>query len=414
MPKNSSTLVLWILPFLLLAPEVLQVGDTFVRWDYFALPVGLGLIFYRVAFGSGLSGNMGYDRSMLWLIGAICIFGVYQLSCVNRNDADAADAFKYALWPFKVVIWAMLVRELFLKATDTTERVYIFFMVLTYSLLLIQGLELISPAFKEILNTLFPTAAKERLSTIGFRARAVFNGYDTASMFFCLSAVVMDSIAKTKRWRKGVGHLIRMAACLIGAMLAARTGFLLLVVYIFMEGWRSLRPAFKVAVLFLVVTIIAYLSAFPPTLTGEEGSLSGRYLELFEFVKTGDPTSVDSFFGTLYMNYSLFWLNDWNVLWGNGLSTLTTADQLYAKYLFMLGSIGMAFWAAIHVGLMSAMKLRRLREEPLAKASFVYLFMMAIAHIKGGNYLFAQRLGELTVLVLLLAASPINQTSHDK
>ncbi len=401
------------LPLLLLIPEVLDIGGTFVRWDYLLLPVGAVLMYRRVTFERGLEHRLNYATPAFWLFGLLALFTGYQLVQVDTLNSDISDAVKYALWPVKIFVWAALVRELVLVLDAPQEAMHKLFARLAILVFLVQLAELASPAFRDLLNTFFPTAAKERLSSLDYRARGVFNGYDTASLFFCLCAIVCDQLAKASGVRARVQHCLLMLLCLAGSVLSARTGFLLLALYLGVEAWRACSAMLRLIALTSLVTLVLGLVTFGSVLTGEEGTLGGRYLEIFNFVSSGDPTAVNSFWGTLYMNYSLFFVNDWNAVWGNGLDTQTTADQLYAKYLFMFGLVGTGMWAAFHISLIATLARIRSQFRPLAFAGVVYLLLMAVAHVKGGNYLFAQRLGELTMLVLMLALSRPSPTAGD-
>lgn len=413
MLNSLARLGFLLLPLLLLIPEVLEIGGTFVRWDYLLLPVGALLLYRRVTFERGLETRLNYTTPTFWLFGLLALFTGYQLLQVDPLNADVSDAVKYALWPVKIFVWAAMVRELVLVLDQPQETLHKLFARLAVLVFLVQLAELASPAFRDLLNTYFPTAAKERLSSLDYRARGVFNGYDTASLFFCLCAIVCDQTAKALGIRARVKHCLLMLLCLAGSVLSARTGFLLLTVYVGIEAWRACSAMVRIIALLAIATLVLAMVTFGSVLTGEEGTLGGRYLEIFNFVSSGDPTAVNSFWGTLYMNYSLFLTNEWSPLWGNGLDTQTTADQLYAKYLFMFGLFGTGMWVTFHAALIGVLARVRSQFRPLAVAGVVYLLLMAVAHVKGGNYLFAQRLGELTMLVLMLALSRAPQVAAD-
>lgn len=417
MLDKLSARLIWLLPLLFIAPEVLKVGGVFIRWDYLLLPIGALLLYRKVALERAWQNSFSYHAGAFFMGGAFLAFTAYQISVSSLSGAEAAEAVKYALWPVKIFIWAALMREVVVATGEPTQTLYRLFSTLVLLVLGVQAAELASSAVRDFLFQYYPVQAENRLHDLSYRARAIFNGYDTASMFFCLSALVLDKLTpKGAPGRYAVEHGLLMLVCLAGAFLAARTGFLLLLAYLAWQGWyKSSSLTRLTAVVALLTMALGIITLLPSSVSGEEGSLGGRYLEILAIFRSGgDPRAVNSFFGTLYMNYAVFFLNSWNPLWGNGLETTTTADQLYAKYLYMFGIVGLATWITTHIGLIFALWRRtRATKAPLAQAGLAYLVLIGLAHAKGGNYLFAQRLGELGVLVLLLGMTRFSKQSKE-
>lgn len=405
MPPLSLALLLASLPFLLLFPDVIQVGGTFIRADYLALPMGAALLLHRLAYKEAAEPFAGYTAGALLLLVLYPAFTVFQYNWVPSGIPGVEDAIKYTLWPLKMVVWGFCIRELFVAHPDPAGMLYRFMATLVVLVLGIQVLELTIPAVRGLLLQWYPIAAADRVSAITYRARGVFNGYDTTSMFYLLAVIVLTQL-RASLTKAQAPHLLLLFGCLIGAFVAARTGTLLILGYLAFFYWARLPGAWRMLLVVAGITAGLGLSlASPQVLSGEEGSLGGRYLEIALVFTSGDALAVNSFWGTFAMNALALSDSSLDIWVGSGLTPATTADQLYVKYLVMFGIIGLSIWALIHVCLLIGLyrKAGLGTQVALRRAGFWFSFLVVIAHIKGGNYFFAQRLGELLTLVLLLA-----------
>lgn len=386
-----------LLPLLFLAPEVIKVGGIYPRMDYLFLPVGLLLLFHRFAFRDGIRSGFDYTPVGLLTIVAVAAFSIYSLMNIPSMVADLGGAIKYAIWPVKTLVWALLLREILCVTASPKDTFYRIVVVTTLALFCIQILELTSGAFRGLLWMYYPMQAAERLGDLDYRARGVFGGYDAASIYFLFAGVVIRSLSgpSTKR------ALLLGVAC-AGAFLAARTGFLLLVGYLAVSAWLAAPATVRRKYLLGAVVLASVLWAMDRFIGGEEGSLLGRYMEVVKVVTSGgDLSAVNSFYGTLYMNWAAFAAGYWDPMWGNGVDPGTTADQLYAKYLYMLGWVGLLFWGIIHAGMLFRRGYGN--DKALGLAAVTFAVLIVLAHAKGGNYYFASRLGDLSMLLVLLA-----------
>ncbi|WP_026939091.1 hypothetical protein [Holophaga foetida] len=388
-----------------------HVGGIFLRWDYLLLLPAAFIWLYSCTFKIGQT-EFRYNLSRMesLLIFLIAMFGIMALLRIPSNYPDFGEAVKYAIWPWKMLIWAMLIRELVVRTLDWDRDLLRSLLTLTFLIFFIQVMELTNSSFRSLLLDLYPMSAPDRIQELSYRARAIFSGYDVTSMFFCGMAIIFyHALQRDCRINPNVLRLAIVFSA-IGAFLAARTGFLLLGFYLFLKLICRLGHTKK---LLLVITLVVTGSVahFLPDDVWREGSLMGRYFEVLKIFKRGNPMDVQSFYGTVYMNLSVFFLNPWEPWLGAGLDIKTTADQLYAKYLFMFGSIGLAFWSLIH-GLMTWVCARASQDQRWPTATRTYAhslyhisMLTFIAHLKGGNYFFAHRLGDYWFLLLFVVIS---------
>lgn len=396
-PPPLSYLLPIVLPLLFLAPEVIKVGGIYPRMDYLFLPVGLLLLFHRFALRDGLRSGFGYTPLGLLTILLVAVFSGYSLLNIPAQIADPGGAVKYAIWPIKTLVWALLLREVLCITESPRDTFYRVVAVTTLLLFCIQVLELASGTFRGLLQTYYPMQAIERLSGLDYRARGVFSGYDAASIYFLLAGVVIHRLSPPSAKRM----LLLGVAC-AGAFLAARTGFLLLAGYLAIAAWLTASALTRRKYLLGAIAAGVLLWVSGGFASGEEGSLLGRYLEIANVLASGgDLTAVNSLYGTLYMNWAAFAAGYWDPVWGNGVDPRTTADQLYAKYLYMLGWVGLLFWGVIHAGMLVVRGYGN--DRALALAAVIFAGLVVLAHAKGGNYYFASRLGDLAMLLVLLA-----------
>jgi hypothetical protein len=396
-PPSLSRLLPYLLPILFLAPEVLKVGGIYPRMDYIFLPIGLLLLFHRFAFRDGLRTGFGYTPMGLLIIVAVMAFGMYSLGQVPHTAFDLGGAIKYAIWPIKTLVWALLLREVLCITDAPKETFYRVVAVTTVALFGIQLLELSSASFRGLLGVLYPMQATDRLGDISYRARGVFGGYDAASIYFLFAGVVIHKLSEASAKR-----MLLLAMAGAGAFMAARTGFLLLIGYLAVASWLSASAGLRRRYMLVAAVAAAGVWGLSQLGDGDEGSLTGRYLEVVKVITSGgDLSTVNSFYGTLYMNWAAFAAGYWDPWWGNGVDPGTTADQLYAKYLYMLGGVGLLFWGGIHVSMLFRSGYGN--DAALAYAAVAFAVLIAIAHAKGGNYYFASRLGDLALLLVLLA-----------
>lgn len=240
-----------------------------------------------------------------------------------------------------------------------------------------------------------------------FRARGPFSGYDVTSLFFVVAIVVFNESKKTSWGLTSTLNYAAVAASLVGAFISARTGFVLALLYLGISAWRRASAAGRVVLVGCVGIGIIGITTLGE-LSGSDESLIGRYAELLSALSAGDLTQVQSVYGTFYMNAVIFG-ESWNPMWGAGLDAGTTADQLYAKYLFMFGIVGLSIWIFIHFS--TILLLRKARGSTVdeqvyfAKCALVVALLFALAHIKGGNYFFSSRLGDIVVLLIVLSFS---------
>ncbi len=408
MPTLLLTALLGLFPFLFLFPDVLSVGGTFIRGDYLLLPFGALLLLHRLAFTERTLPFAGYSGGALAIMIGFPLLTLFQFLWIPEHIIDMEGAVKYALWPLKMVVWAVCMRELFVAHPNPLKAVYQVFATLVVLVFSLQVVELVSvPARLQMLEW-YPIAAVDRVGQIMFRARAVFNGFDTASMFYLLATVLLTQL-KTRLPVNKLAHAGLIMLCVLGALVSARTGALLIIGYLLAVLWNRGAPVRKLALAASVTWVVACVGLLGlDSVSGSEGSLLGRYLELMNVVSSGgDMLAVNSFWGTFEMNATALSDTAFNFWFGIGLNTSTTADQLYAKYLVMFGIVGLSLWLLVHLAMLAGLKAggHSLNRDCLKWACLVYALLVAIAHIKGGNYFFAQRLGELTALAFMLAYS---------
>jgi uncharacterized membrane protein YwaF len=398
-----NVLIVRLLPVALLLPEVINLGMLYLRWDYLLLAfLGLTLLLIQ-----GRSGGMRLSRlssaGAIFVIG-ITLFALWQLIAIPPGTNTASLA-KYALGPLKVLAWGLVVRELFIAFRLGTRDLFHMFFTLIGLVVIVQAAELSSPAVREFLFRFYPVAAQERLETLAFRARGPFSGYDAASMFCALACVVVYELGP--RSRRGHPPIVPLCLCLGGAFVAARTGFVLAVLYLIVRSSLDRRQRMAALSAFAALLVIANVVGGRDS---ADETLGGRYVEIVAAIRGADLSQISSVQGTIHMNEELFYgasLSDH--AWGAGLISDTTADQLYAKYLFMLGLAGLGMWCLLHSWLIVALALRwgqASQAGAVARTACIIAVMFAIAHWKGGNYYFASRLGELSMLITLLGLAP--------
>jgi len=409
MPTLLLNALLGLFPLLFLFPDVIQVGGTFIRGDYLLLPFGAVLLLHRVAFLERAQPFLGYSTGALAVLIGYPLLTLFQMLWIPENVIDLEGAVKYALWPLKMAVWALCVRELYMAHPNPIKALYSTFATLVVLVFGMQMVELISvPARLQMLEW-YPMAAVERVSQITFRARAVFNGFDTASMFYLLAAILLTQLKEQLPSVKRLGHWTLLALCVGGALVSARTGALLVMGYLSVYTWTRVHAVYRLGLASSALWVAATGALLGlGNISGSEGSLLGRYLELFNVLNSGgDVLAVNSFWGTFEMNEAALSDSAFDFWFGIGLNTATTADQLYAKYLVMFGAVGAGLWIIVHLGLLLTLKRNNspVFVHKLKWACLIYAVLVAVAHVKGGNYFFAQRLGELTTLALLLAYS---------
>lgn len=390
------------LPLLFVAPEVINLGVMFLRWDY------LLFLFIPMSFML-FPARLPSQSDLLWTQRTTFLVLLYFLTSILfmlrlSGGWDGLDAVKYASWPIKTIMWA--VGAWFsLRLIGANERtIYNILTVLVFLVLSMQTLELISPAFREWTFIYYPVGAEERLRDLDFRARGPFNGFDATSIFFFVAGVYFNEFAG--RFAGGsFGAAWRILATITGAYLSARTGLLLLILYLLVSTFARGKVLAKVVWIVAGLLAVVFLPNWAGTVGGQDDSLFGRNLEVFRAVLSGDLTETQSFSGTFAMNRALLSVR-FDSFWGEGLIVSTTADQLYFKYLFMFGQVGLSVWIIIHALLFwlcygkTPVTLAQQKYRSTALAAIV---LIAIAHIKGGNYFFASRLGEIIALLIFLA-----------
>lgn len=399
LPRSSA--FTFLLPLLFILPEVIDLGFIFIRWDHLLLiPIIIALtqqLLSKLAIG-----QTPLRKKTAFLVISYIGFSIFQVFLISA-DEEIIGAIKYSAWPVKVIIWAIGATALYRHLHCGIKDLYQFTANLAILVLAMQLLELLFHPFRDLLFTYYPVAATERLADLLYRARGPFSGYDTASIFFASAGVVINEIHRhdtsTSTWKK----YSYITICAAGALIAARTGFSLFIVYllareIITENRRSR---------FVLLTIVFVAGVFAGTLEQESDteSLLGRYGELVSAISEGDLMQISSVQGTFHMN-EVLQVKEGDYLLGSGLTAGTTADQLYFKYFYMYGAFGIVVWLATHTYLLFLTypnrKSSRSREKT---AAFIICIGIAIAHLKGGNYFFSARLGEFIALVLMLAVS---------
>lgn len=390
------------LPLLFVAPEVINLGVMFLRWDY--------LLFLYLLMSFMLSpARLRSQSDLLWTQRTTFLVLIYFLTSILfilrlSGGSEGLDGVKYASWPIKTIMWA--VGAWFsLRLLGANERtIYKTLTVLVLLVLVMQTLEFVSPAFREWGFIYYPVGAEERLRELDFRARGPFNGFDATSVFFLAAGVYFNEF--TRRFAVGgFDAAWRLFATITGAYLSARTGFLLLILYLLVTRFARGKLLSKVVWIAAGLLAVVFLPNWAGTVSGQDDSLLGRNLEVIQALLSGDLMETQSFAGTFAMNRSLLSVG-FDSFWGEGLIVSTTADQLYFKYLFMFGQVGLLVWLVIHMLLFWLCY----RKTPVTRAQQTYrstalavIVLVAVAHIKGGNYFFASRLGEIIALQIFLA-----------
>ena len=165
MPTLLLTALLGLFPFLFLFPDVLSVGDTFIRGDYLLLPFGALLLLHRFAFTERTLPFAGYSGGALAIMIGFPLLTLFQFLWIPEHIIDMEGAVKYALWPLKMVVWAVCMRELFVAHPNPLKAVYQVFATLVVLVFSLQVVELVSvPARLQILET-FAAIRQARPST---------------------------------------------------------------------------------------------------------------------------------------------------------------------------------------------------------------------------------------------------------
>ncbi len=385
----------------------MHIGGIFFRWDYVFLILSVLILANQAAarLAAGERLPVFYPPAALLFFLLVALFSLFQFSSLGAGGLF--DGVKYAIWPLKVLIWALLMAALLRTFRCDVDDVYAIIYRLVIILGSMQALELLSPDFRSLLFNLYPVSAEDRLQELTYRARAVFNGYDTASIFFCIAGIAMHQLGPSLHKKRGLAaKSLSVALPFLGAFFAARTGFLLLVLYHIVHFSLSGRGIIRV--IFVTVTVLLVVRSLSGAdIEGKDIGLLERYVEVLAAVINQDSEGVNSLYGTFYMNQILL-SEHWDVIHGAGLTAETTADQLYVKYLYMFGLPGLLLWCIIH-GYLIILAYRRSYNAPdqNAQAYSLVVFsssvLLLVAHVKGGNYLFAQRLGEIIMLLIALS-----------
>lgn len=396
------------LPIFFIAPEVINLGFMFLRWDYLVLAP-----FFLITTLNGTLQLMT-GRRVFWssLVILYTLFSIFQVWAA-RGSGDIVGALKYASWPLKMIFWSVACHSMYKSLKCTTNDVSRLITSVVAIVFLMQLLELTIPPFRTFIFNFYPVAASERLLELAFRARGPFTGYDLASMFFTVSGIVSNEISRTRLSRKSMRETATILICLVGSLLAARTGFLLLVLYLVAVNWLfSSGIRRTIALLAIPAALIIAVSSAPKNTHVDDDNLAGRYVEILSALKQGDLMEISSFSGTFYMN-DILDLASWDPVWGSGLETETTADQLYFKYLYMYGIVGLSIWSIVHLSLLRGLTKIKTQDAAIRcykRASIAISIVILVAHVKGGNYFFSARLGELVAFLFLLASY---HNSHD-
>lgn len=403
--KNKSGYVIfgWLLPFCFLAPELINIGFMFVRWDYLLIAI------YTAAILTSTSNNRtssNWTKRTFAIVLLYILFAIYQASAL-RDQSGLLEGIKYASWPIKVLIWGIGVHFIYKNLNCSVGHVYLFIKSTTILVFSIQIMELTLPGFRNVLFDLYPVAAQERLAELSFRARGPFNGYDLASIYFVVAGVFLHQYHQHYT-KSGGKRFVVYAVCLCGAFISARTGFLLLLAYFTLYAYTNYKPIIKLQAVSLLAAIISVIYLTPVNdLSGVDDSILGRYYELLSGLLSGDLTQISSVAGTFYMNEVLMETEDISTF-GQGLTADTTADQLYFKYLFMFGITGLLLWIFIHfyITIQANHKSNSNEAATVYRRTIVIVsIILALAHIKGGNYFFSSRLGDIIALLLILGTT---------
>jgi len=394
-----------LLPVLFLAPEIINVGLLFFRWDYLLLAFFLLQSAFEASVRSRTTGSL-HLRVPDVRIGVLFLgFAVYQALAIESGESFL-EGIKYATWPLKAIFWAIGVRTVYMRLKCSPQDVVSLIRNLTFIVFGMQVLELSSGSFRDALFDLYPVASTGRLAQLSYRARGPFNGYDVSSLFYAVAAVVLIEVHRWRSQRLGITTSAALGVSAVGALIAARLGFVLLMIYFIYVLLLRKPSVLKVSILLVAIAVGQQLLTGGELGYADDLGLLERYQEVIAAVQKGDIFLVSSVQGTFSMNELLsFEARDW--LWGAGLITGTTADQLYSKYLYMYGAMGLSFWVFIHIVLTitAARGASDVNAGGYARGALLISIMFAVAHFKGGNYFFSNRLGELAVLLFMLSYS---------
>jgi len=400
--SKRAALLHFALPILFIAPEVINLGIIFLRWDYI-------LIAYILTNHFISRPPVNSNSSLAWSRATTGIFLIY-LACFILMAIRAGEGeelisgIKYAAWPVKSILWAVGVWYVLSRLNGSALTVYSMLRTMVILVFAMQILEMTLPSFRDWLFKFYPVAAEERLRELNFRARGPFNGYDTASIFFAVCAVYFHEVRR-RNLIYASHHFFLIFLSLAGAFLAARTGFILAISYLALSRYSSANAYVKIITLSFVIALYIFLPNYSSDVYAEDTGLLSRYLEVLQAVFSGNILEVSSFSGTFHMN-SVLIRDGMDLFWGEGVSTSTTADQLYFKYLYMFGVVGLTLWTLIHISmLLTISSKKQLQNEGIAarSAGIAIVVMLGLAHIKGGNYFFSARLGEIIAIMLLTA-----------
>lgn len=390
------------LPLLFVAPEVINLGVIFLRWDY------LVILYVLLSFAVSSAQNP-QPHALVWRQATTLILLIYVLCSVLMvmrlgAGSNFMSGVKYASWPMKVFLWAVGVWFVFVLLKAGAFDLYRMLAVLVLMILAMQLLELTFPAFRDWSFRYYPVASVDRLRDLGYRARGPFNGYDTTSLFFVLTGVFFNEFARQFRAFRLSALGLVLLSC-VGAFLAARTGLMLIVLYLILAKFARGHVVAKILWVLLVGGAILFMPDGSSGIAGQDTSLMGRYLEVLQALLRGDLFAIQSLSGTFHMN-AILMAEEFDFFWGTGLSAATTADQLYFKYLYMFGQVGLVVWGGMHLSLYLICR-STLADTPdrivYRNTALAMLGLIALAHIKGGNYFFAARLGEYVALILILS-----------
>ncbi len=401
-----------ILPFLFVAPEVINLGAMFLRWDYLIFFVFILNYLNNKSTQCTFMTAWSKKTNIIVLAYTACTaLMIWRLS----GDTELIEGLKYAAWPMKSIFWGigfyLVLHNLKGSATDiyrmlTTMAILVFVM---------QLFELLLPSFRDFIFEYYPVVAEERLRDLDYRARGPFNGYDLTSLFFAVVCIYINEYSKYYNI-KSSGTAWRIVLTIAGAYISARTGLLLIIGYLFYSYLSQKKWQGKTGLIFLVSLGIVFLPGFISIDEADDSNLFGRYLEIVQAMASGDVLMIQSFSGTFAMN-ALLLAQDFNPIWGSGLTVDTTADQLYFKYFYMFGFVGLVIWIIFHVSIYLICRSGNAThsdQRVYRYASLAVVVLIAIAHIKGGNYFFSTRLGDLVAMLLVLATLTTKENIRNK
>lgn len=395
-----------LLPFFFVAPELINLGFMFLRWDY--LIIFVYVLFFLMDFRRNEK-----QTQFAWSIRTKILIGAY-VACTFlmiwrlSSGSELIESVKYAAWPVKTIFWSVGFYLIARRLNGSASSIYQMLTSMAVLIFAFQIFELFSSSFRDFVFTYYPVAAEERLRDLTFRARGPFNGYDVTSLFFAVYCVYVNEYSKYYNI-KILGFFCRMAIAFFGAFLSARTGLVLIVFYLGVSYFVRSQWLGRIGLIILLLFFVVFFSLLAAGDVAGDSSLLGRYLELVQAIVAGDILQISSFSGTFAMNLLL--LNDgFNPVWGNGLTIDTTADQLYFKYFYMFGYIGLLIWIAINVLILYVCRLSGVSsDQKIYRNSAIWIiWIFILAHIKGGNYFFSTRLGDVVAVILLFSTLGIS------